>query len=997
MLPSLRTPLTAAGRQLLLRTFLLLLLSTVWVFAPTQAGETEDPFREQYEKASDKQKARWQKMAKSAGGLIASGRYSEATALLKKDGAPESLAKLADLLVRTGRPAKALALMDLALKKHDGSPALFLNRGRALEALGHYGDAYESYELATQNLGEKPGENEVEALLESAGLLAFLGRRTAVMDATDWFYSYYQTFDSDEAMPGQALSAIGRAVLLAAEANEDYKDGFRVLTLAQRKLPDHLPTLLAVADAYQSKYQYRDAEAEYRSALEINPRSVRALTGLARVLLHRRGFAEADRLCRLALSVNPRSVDARQVLMQLALVDEDVSEAERLVQESLDSHPGHPHLLLIQAALAFAKGDEKAHQAKAEAYRKALAVLPYTGQAEEEEMGSIAAGQLAYANSEMLMLFHRVEDALVWARKAVKADPEDADHLSHLGIMLMRNGLDDEAADVLKRAFAKDSFNVWVYNLAQLTRRNADYERFETSRFGIRVLKKHLPVLKPYVKDRFDTHLADCEDLFGFKVKDRIEFSILRNHSDFSARVTGLPHLDASGATFGPFVALVEPMAWRKRKRWLDWQSVALHEIAHVVTLKGSGYKIPRWLTEGMSVYAEGWINPDWDVPFKTMVVRGPLPDLAKWNRMFHRPEEGWHVPAAYHGAGLFVNWLVEAHGKAVLAKLVKAFGEGEETEEAFVAATGRTLAELQAWFHTRLVAHAATVQVPVIQKPPTKPIDELIKSFSESEEAFEEGAYLFRLIRSREPEKAQKVADELIARLEKVKKAGKSNDQLDAIVAEALVFVAGRMLKEKPDRAETFLALAAEADAKNAHADFLMGVARIAKKDYVGAATWLERARVKFPRFVVDTSCGNPYNRLLECYDRLKKPEKAVAVLTDYINIRRNAPDLFRDLARRLKALDRPEEAIDVYSRLMAIDPFEAGDHESMAALLTEVGKRKEAERELAMAKACAAIAAGKGSDSPPPKDGEEKPDISPRPVQPVEDEELKNMLEGI
>src|SRR6185436_403628 len=43
-----------------------------------------------------------------------------------------------------------------------------------------------------------------------------------------------------------------------------------------------------------------------------------------------------------------------------------------------------------------------------------------------------------------------------------------------------------------------------------------------------------------------------------------------------------------------------------------SWQATLWHEMAHVFTLQLSQYRVPRWLTEGISVFEEHRLNPAW-------------------------------------------------------------------------------------------------------------------------------------------------------------------------------------------------------------------------------------------------------------------------------------------------------------------------------------------------------------------------------------------------
>ena len=67
--------------------------------------------------------------------------------------------------------------------------------------------------------------------------------------------------------------------------------------------------------------------------------------------------------------------------------------------------------------------------------------------------------------------------------------------------------------------------------------------------------------------------------------------------------------IGALGACFGRVVThgLAEGAGSPARSRW---QATLWHELAHVITLQMSNQRVPRWLTEGISVYEEGREQP---------------------------------------------------------------------------------------------------------------------------------------------------------------------------------------------------------------------------------------------------------------------------------------------------------------------------------------------------------------------------------------------------
>ena len=68
--------------------------------------------------------------------------------------------------------------------------------------------------------------------------------------------------------------------------------------------------------------------------------------------------------------------------------------------------------------------------------------------------------------------------------------------------------------------------------------------------------------------------------------------------------------IGALGACFGRVVTLDSPRARPPGK--FNWEATLWHELAHVITLQMSKQRVPRWLTEGISVYEEQRARPEW-------------------------------------------------------------------------------------------------------------------------------------------------------------------------------------------------------------------------------------------------------------------------------------------------------------------------------------------------------------------------------------------------
>ena len=104
--------------------------------------------------------------------------------------------------------------------------------------------------------------------------------------------------------------------------------------------------------------------------------------------------------------------------------------------------------------------------------------------------------------------------------------------------------------------------------------------------------------------------LDSTQKKYQFTPKGPILIEMFPQHDDFAVRTVGLPGmLGALGACFGRVVTLDSPKA--RPPGDFNWEPTLWHELAHVITLQLSKQRVPRWLTEGISIYEEKLGSPD--------------------------------------------------------------------------------------------------------------------------------------------------------------------------------------------------------------------------------------------------------------------------------------------------------------------------------------------------------------------------------------------------
>jgi tetratricopeptide (TPR) repeat protein len=445
---------------------------------------------------------------------------------------------------------------------------------------------------------------------------------------------------------------------------------------------------------FLEKYNPPEALRSFKQAIQADPEWAPAHVGLARTLADEnppQAAAAAER----ALEIDPLLADAHLLLASFDLDNTRYPEARARIQKVLDTNPSHLDARSLLGAIAYVKDDRATFEAEAKAV---LAVNPSFG-----EVYRVAA-DLAARN-------YRFDEAVALTRKAIALDPANTRAFADLGMHLMRTGDELEARRALDRAFKVDPYDRVTFNLLALLDK---LEKFDVIQEGDIILKLHpeeSPVLKEYALPLAQEALKQLSATYQFTPRGPILIEIFTQHDDFAVRNLGLPGLiGALGACFGRVVSMDSPRA--RPPGTFSWQATLWHELAHVVTLQMSNQRVPRWLTEGISVYEETRARQAWgrdmEVSFALALERGQVLKLRDLNSGFTRPET---IALAYYQASQLVDHIVGAHGEAGLRALLRAYGEGVEGDAAIQKALGVSIDQLQASFDKTLDTRFASMR----------------------------------------------------------------------------------------------------------------------------------------------------------------------------------------------------------------------------------------------------------------------------------------------
>ena len=347
------------------------------------------------------------------------------------------------------------------------------------------------------------------------------------------------------------------------------------------------------------------------------------------------------------------------------------------------------------AAIAYVEDKQQEFEAEVS---KALAIAP-------------SRGEVFRAAGERAARSYRFDEAVALTRRGLALDPNDPRALADLGIQLLRTGDEPAARTALEGSFKTDPFSVETFNLLAMMDKLDKFETFRDGDLIFRLSKEEAPVLREYMVPLAHQALNTFSASYEFVPKGPILIEVFSKHDDFAVRTIGLPGMiGALGACFGRVVTLDSPKA--QPPGTFLWEATLWHELAHVITLQMTNQRIPRWLTEGISEFEEKRAHPEWarpgDLEFAGLLERGEAIKLKDLNSAFQNPRT---ISIAYYEAAQLVEHLVNLYGDAGLRKVLRAYGQGLDTDAALKAALDTDLDRLQVSFSQELDRRYASLR----------------------------------------------------------------------------------------------------------------------------------------------------------------------------------------------------------------------------------------------------------------------------------------------
>ena len=529
-----------------------------------------------------------------------------------------------------------------------------------------HGRYAEAEKLLTPAASAAPGS---DAALELGRLQLYLGKRAEGTRTLERVIAASpQSTAADLVRLGNAEHELGQF----QQANGDFRQASAIA-------PNDVAMNIGWGELFAEKYNRSDAAKSFQAALMAEPDNVEAKIGMASLMVDTNPPAASQTIGEV-LKLNPGYVPAHVLNAQVALDQGKRDEAKESLGKALAVNPNSLEARSIDAAIAFLEDRKSDFDAK---IAEILKINPRYG-----EVYRLAA--------EVSSHNYRYIEAADFAKRAVAIEPDNAAASAALGLQLLRTGDESTARVALERAFKDDPYDVVTFNLLTMM---DSLDKFVTIRDGdvvVRMSVDEAPVMREYVVPFAKESLEKLSKQWDFKPTGPILVEMFPKHDDFAVRTMGLPGMiGALGVCFGQVVTFDSPKA--RPPGEFSWQETLWHELTHVITLQMSNNRIPRWLTEGISVWQEAQARPDWGretaVPFAQALEQDKPLKLKNLNEGFQDPQL---IVLSYYQASQVVDYLVKTYGEAKLHAFVKSFARGIDTEAALKDTYGVGIDQVQ-------------------------------------------------------------------------------------------------------------------------------------------------------------------------------------------------------------------------------------------------------------------------------------------------------------
>ncbi len=520
--------------------------------------------------------------------------------------------------------------------------------------------------------------------LAACDVQRFRGERTAATDC----YSNLLVNETDARLRGEAAWALG-----------DVESANSFFQTAIGEYAEDAALRTRWGRLFTETHEDNEAVKLYQEALAIDPGYAPAVVGLAEIAAGR--FEDRAReWVDDALELDADSIAAHLLLTRIELEIGNLDEAEASLDRAaalVDARGIAPlEVYALRASLDLLRGITDSDWTDRS--------LAYNG-----SYGGIYATPAYY-----YVITRRYREAIELYEKAVAIQPDDYEAHAELGVNLLRENRIDDAQTHLALAYRGDPYSRRTVNTLRLI---DSLDRFEVEAHGpetgarhpmlLRLHEDEAEVLKPYLVELIDDSIDAFAARYEFDLEEPVIVEFYPEHDDFAVRTAGLPGIGLLGVTFGYLVAMDSPSG--RPEGDFHWGTTLWHEMAHVFTLEATGHLVPRWFSEGVSVFEE-WATgplPGRHIPSSVIAAMSEdkfLP-IVELDSGFIRPSYPEQVIVSYMQAGMICEFIAERWGQQALVAMLDGFRDGMDTRAALESSLEIEAAAFDRLFAERVAA----------------------------------------------------------------------------------------------------------------------------------------------------------------------------------------------------------------------------------------------------------------------------------------------------
>ncbi|MES2571165.1 MAG: tetratricopeptide repeat protein, partial [Verrucomicrobiota bacterium] len=430
----------------------------------------------------------------------------------------------------------------------------------------------------------------------------------------------------------------------------------------RKEKPDYRESYLAAGELALDKNDFALAAKSFAAAVKKFPGDADAQFGLARAYAPSDGEATKAALEKV-LKANPNHVGAHLLLADHYIDAEAYDKADAELATALKVNPAHPLAHAYRAVLANLRANESEEK---EARAAALKIWD-----KNPEVPHLIGRKLSQK--------YRFEEGAALQREALRHDASYIPAAAQLANDLLRLGQDEEGWQLAEEVQKADPYDVVAYNLTTLREAMAHFRTLNSEHFTVRMDPKEAEVYGAQVVALLERAYSAITKKYGLNLRKKTIVEIFPNQKDFAIRTFGLPGGSGYlGVCFGGVITANSPAAHPGSPA--NWEAVLWHEFTHVVTLTLTKNKMPRWLSEGISVYEERQARGTWGEQMKpryrAMILGEDLTPVSQLSAAFLQPKTPMHLGFAYYESSLAVEWLTQRFGlekmKSVMGDLAR-------------------------------------------------------------------------------------------------------------------------------------------------------------------------------------------------------------------------------------------------------------------------------------------------------------------------------------